>query len=275
MVSSNDGSCLVTVVTVTRNDLDRLQLTWASVARQVDADLEWVVVDGASSDGTVEWLESLTDDRVRVLSEPDAGIYDAMNKGLALATGELVTFLNAGDRYLADDVLGKVGQRYDKDRWLWGHGGGVVVDASGRPVRPVSGGYRGRLRYAFGRSAVIHQTVFARTQLVRALGGFDLRYPIAADVHLIMRLGRQSDPAVWPSVDVAYEEGGVSDQDAGRSLGDMHRARVDAFGMNRGVAAVDSAWTAGVVGYVRGRQAAKRTARRLLGDRSIDWWAKR
>lgn len=265
----------ITVVTVVRNDLVRLQRTWRSLQEQDLASVEWLVIDGASTDGTVAWLSQLSDERLRYVSEPDAGIYDAMNTGLAMASGSLITFLNAGDFYLRPNVLSMVVARYETAGWLWGHGGGAVVDATGRPVRPVGGGYPGRLRYAFGRSVVIHQTVFAQTAKVRELGGFDLRFPIAADVHLTMRLGRICDPAVWSSVDVAYEEGGVSDQSAARSLGDMHRARVDVFAMGRPAAAADAAWTTGVVAYVRGRQLAKGVAQKLLGRGSIDWWARR
>jgi GT2 family glycosyltransferase len=263
------------VVTVTRNDLDRLLHTWQSLLDQDSADFEWIVVDGASTDGTVDWLQALEDARLTFVSEPDDGIYDAMNKGLGLATGVLVTFLNAGDCYLRPGVLADVVSSHQDAGWVWGHGAGTVVDASGRPVRPVTSGYRGRLRYAFGRSVVIHQTVFAEAAVVRRLGGFDVRFPIAADVHLTMRLGQIGDPTVWTSVDVAYEEGGVSDQSAARSLGDMHRARVDVFGMGPVAARADSVWTAGVVAYVRSRRAAKAVAQRVLGRGSVDWWARR
>jgi len=266
---------VVTVVTVTRNDLRRLRATWESLKEQDLAAFEWIVVDGASADGTAEWLGALSDPRLTFVSEPDDGLYDAMNHGLALASGELTTFLNAGDSYLRPDVLSRVAQMHKSEGWQWGHGAAVIVDETGRQVRPVTGGYRGRLRYAFGRSVVTHQTVFARTELLRKLGGFDLRFPIAGDVHMTMRLSGVSPPRVWQSLDVAYEEGGVSDESPGRSLADMHRARVDAFEMGPVAEMGDAVWTKAVLAYVHGRRQAKRAARAVLGERSIDWWASR
>lgn len=265
----------ITVVTVVRDDLERLKRTWESVTSQTLPSIEWVVIDGASTDGTVEWLGALNDDRMRFRSEPDSGIYDAMNAGLSLAQGELITFLNAGDYYLRETALADIATKHDAEGWIWGHGLGAVVNAGGKQVRPVHAGYPGRLRYAFGRSVVIHQTVFVQTEVVRRLGGFDTRFPIAADVHLTMKLGRICDPQIWSSVDVAYQEGGVSDQDAGRSLGDMHRARVDVFGMGAVAEKADAAWTGVVVGYVKSRRAIKAVARRVFGERSVEWWVRR
>ena len=274
-LSSRDGAgpVCVTVVTVTYNDLARLRATAESVLVQAGA-WEWLVVDGGSTDGTVAWLTTLDDQRVRFVSEPDQGIYDAMNKGLALAAGEYVNFLNAGDAYLRPGVLRDVEERARHGYWEWGHGCNIVVDDGGRQVRPAASGYPGRLRYALGPGRLVHQAVFARADIMRELGGFDLQYPIAADRHLVMRLGRRSDPLEWPDIDVAYEQGGVSD-DARRSLQDLHRARVDVYGLGRAGSLADSAWSEGMIAYVRSRRTLKRSARRLLGERSIDWWARR
>ena len=90
----------VTVVTITWNNAFGLRRTLESLATQDFDDVQHVVIDGGSTDGSVEWL---ADHRVFadtvVVSEPDRGIYDAMNKGAALAKGTLITFLNAGDAY--------------------------------------------------------------------------------------------------------------------------------------------------------------------------------
>lgn len=236
---------------------------------------EWIVVDGASTDGTPEWLASLEDRWVHWSSEQDDGLYDAMNRGLARARGQLIAFLNAGDTYVRPDVLGDVARDFAQRSWLWGHGCGYFVDASGQPVRPVISGYRGRIRYAFGRTRLIHSTVFAATSLLKDLGGFDCRFPIAADVHLLMRVGRVAQPREWKSVDVAFEVGGVSDQDVRRSLNEVHRARIDVFEMSVLAAMADSLWTEGIIAYVRARQVAKRVVRGVLGQRVITWWAQR
>src|SRR5256885_15677190 len=96
------------VITVTLNDLAGLQATLASTLRQQHQDLEAIVIDGGSFGDTKEWLSSQADVRIRWLSEPDRGLYDAMNKGLDRARGDYVVFMNSGDTFADDEVLQKV-----------------------------------------------------------------------------------------------------------------------------------------------------------------------
>jgi putative colanic acid biosynthesis glycosyltransferase len=98
----------LSVVTVVRNDLPGLERTHASLAEQVLRDFEWILIDGASTDATrLRASLLLAEGIARGVSEPDAGIYDAMNKGLRLARGSHVLFLNAGDRLLGPDALAR------------------------------------------------------------------------------------------------------------------------------------------------------------------------
>jgi putative colanic acid biosynthesis glycosyltransferase len=96
---------LFSIITVTRNNLEGLRRTHVSLRAQSYADYEWIIIDGASSDGTVNYLEGLA---ARSWSEPDEGIYDAMNKGLARARGDYLLLMNAGDSFAAPDVLQKI-----------------------------------------------------------------------------------------------------------------------------------------------------------------------
>lgn len=88
---------LLSIVTVVYNSKEALLKTYQSIKSQGNLDYEWVVIDGGSSDGTIEFLDKVDDVSVTWVSEPDKGIYDAMNKGLRRATGRYVQFLNAGD----------------------------------------------------------------------------------------------------------------------------------------------------------------------------------
>ena len=99
------------IVTVTRENLAGLKATWDSVCGQTGADFEWVVIDGASKDGSADWLAGLDRTSVRYVSAPDGGIYDAMNKGVAMAGGEYLLFLNAGDKLASPTVLRDVRER--------------------------------------------------------------------------------------------------------------------------------------------------------------------
>ena len=96
---------VLSVITVCRNDLGGLKKTYESVVAQTFGDFEWIVADGASTDGTVDYLRQLEFGRLVWSSEPDGGVYDAMNKALAKAKGRRVLFLNSGDRFAAPDVL--------------------------------------------------------------------------------------------------------------------------------------------------------------------------
>lgn len=93
-----------TIITIVRNCLPELKRTFLSLKDQKNQSFEWIVIDAASTDGTVEWLESVSDfkDRFFWLSEPDDGISDAWNKGISLAKGKQVLLLNAGDTYDSD-----------------------------------------------------------------------------------------------------------------------------------------------------------------------------
>lgn len=107
----------LTVITVCFNIKDEIERTCKSIVNQTWQDFEWIVVDGGSTDGTVDILKKYTD-RINILiSEPDKGIYNAMNKGIKLAHGKWLNFMNGGDKFAADNVLEKVfkNKAYDAD----------------------------------------------------------------------------------------------------------------------------------------------------------------
>ena len=99
---------LFSIITVCRNDYKGLKITYESLKNQNFSDYEWIVVDGDSSDGTKEWLANLSRDNCKWISEPDHGIFDAMNKGIALATGRYLNFMNSCDEFYDSDVLKNV-----------------------------------------------------------------------------------------------------------------------------------------------------------------------
>lgn len=95
------------IITVTKDNLVGLKKTYSSLLSQSSIDWEWIVIDGASSDGTEGWLSSLNDKNIFWISEDDQGIYNAMNKGLKIAGGEYYWFLNSGDYLSGDQVLSR------------------------------------------------------------------------------------------------------------------------------------------------------------------------
>lgn len=109
---------VLTIITINRNNAAGLEKTMQSVLSQTRTDYEYIVVDGASTDGSVEVIERLAErfgDRLKWVSEPDKGIYNAMNKGIGMATGEYVQILNSGDSLAAEDVVEKMYAAVEKE----------------------------------------------------------------------------------------------------------------------------------------------------------------
>ena len=109
---------VLTIITINRNNAAGLEKTMQSVLSQTRTDFEYVVVDGASTDGSVEVIKRLAEDfgnRLKWVSEPDKGIYNAMNKGIGMATGEYIEILNSGDSLAAKDVVEKMYAAVEKE----------------------------------------------------------------------------------------------------------------------------------------------------------------
>lgn len=207
------GAPRVSVVTVTYNSADILERTLRSVEEQDYSAVEHVVVDGASTDGTRQLLERVLSDRARFVSEPDDGIYAAMNKGLRLASGDVVGFLNAGDVYADSSVLTTIATRFQSLALEVVFGDLVYFDEN-RPDRVVRT-YDGS---SFHRSALRrgimppHMSTFVRRPLLAEIGGFDERYRIAGDFECMVRLFWNRDARFEhvSKVLVRMQRGGVS-----------------------------------------------------------------
>lgn len=100
----------ISVITVCKNAADTIEETILSIINQTHHDIEYIIIDGVSTDGTLEIIEKYKDKISIVISEPDKGIYNAMNKGINLATGDFLNFMNAGDSFVSLDVVEKVVQ---------------------------------------------------------------------------------------------------------------------------------------------------------------------
>ena len=146
----------ISIVTTSYNSVRTLRDTMDSVLRQGYTDYEYIVVDGASKDGTVELIreyEPRFEGRMRWVSEPDSGIYDAMNKGIAMATGDVVGILNSDDFYTSDDILSAIAETFsrpDATDAIYGDVHYVDEDDITRPVRYYSSNRFTRKRMLMG-----------------------------------------------------------------------------------------------------------------------------
>ncbi|HWS64706.1 MAG TPA: glycosyltransferase family 2 protein [Steroidobacteraceae bacterium] len=168
---------LVSIITIVRNDSPGLSRTRASIAAQVGvSDFEWVVVDGASTDGTAQLALGLDEAYAWAVSEPDKGIFDAMNKGLARAAGAFVLFLNAGDSFANVDVLSRVSKILSSNTIDFLYGDSLEAFAGDRLSYKVAQGHD-RLHYGM---FACHQSMYYRRSLIGDQR-YDPRFRIAGD----------------------------------------------------------------------------------------------
>ena len=201
------------MVSVTHNDLSGLQRTRESVLAQTGISIQHIVIDGASTDGTIEWLEQQSwQGSSQFVSETDSGIYDAMNKGAARATGELVVFLNGGDRFARPTTARDVWQDYREHNWQWAYGITVLEASDGSVSRIHQMAPFSRVRLGLGLAAVPHQATWMRTDFFRRVGNFELAAGLSADMEHCWRAGALAEPRVIPEILAIAEEGGVSAQ---------------------------------------------------------------
>jgi putative colanic acid biosynthesis glycosyltransferase len=187
----------LSIVTVTRNNFSGLRSTADSIASQSFPDIEWIVIDGASTDETRKYLATQAD--VKWISEPDQGIYDAMNKGIGMATGDHVLFLNAGDTLAAEDTLEKIIPHLANADFFYGDS---LEETNYKPARSHTRAAQGMFTH--------HQAMIYRRDLIGDLR-YDARYKIAADYKFTLEFLRRCRVIHVASLPVCrFETGGIS-----------------------------------------------------------------
>jgi glycosyltransferase involved in cell wall biosynthesis len=204
----------ISIITVAFNAARTIADTLESVAAQTHPEIEHIVVDGASTDGTPEIIGRHGMHVARLISEPDKGIYDAMNKGLVLASGEVVGFLNSDDFYADAAVLEKIANAFQDPAVDACYADLVYVNQdNSRVVRYWKSKPFAKGDFAKGWCPA-HPTFYVRKSVIERLGFFDQSYKLAADVEFMMRyLERGQVRAVYiPHLLVRMRLGGVTNQ---------------------------------------------------------------
>lgn len=257
---------LLTIVTVCYEDQANVAKTCSSIAAQLNVgEVEHLLVDGGSHDGTQEWYTGNPPlANSSLISEPDSGIFDAMNKGFRRAQGQYVGFLNAGDVFSDSLALSRICSALQSESPDWMYSRANVVGSDGQIVRdPVGRIPYSMTQHAFGFATICHQTVFMRRSLLEELGGFDLRFGTAADYHLLLKAAQRTAPFARSDLDVLYGVGGVSDVDVYRQLFRRHHARAEALQFGSVLQKLDFVWTLLQVLVVRMRKIGKPLLRRM------------
>ena len=229
----------ITIVTITYNAARCLQRTLDSVARQTYPHIQHLIIDGQSTDGTVEMARKYQADSphaVTVQSEPDKGLYDAMNKGLQQATGDYIVFLNAGDSLYADDTIATVARCAEKGAPAVIYGDTAITDAEGRFLRMRRHRPPEQLTWrSFKRGMLVcHQAFYVRLDIAREYP-YNLRYRHSADVDWCIRVMKEADCRKLPLVNchatvANFEEGGDTKQNHRESLRERYHVMAQHYG---------------------------------------------
>lgn len=178
----------ISVVTACFNSAETLGDTLRSVALQTHPDVEHIIVDGGSVDNTTDLVRRKEFRVARLISERDAGVYDAMNKGIAASTGEVIGFLNGDDWYASDHVLAHIAEAFEDPQLEGVYADLDYVDRAD-PARITRKWRSQEFRPGLFKQGWMpaHPTFYVRQEVFQRLGGFDLAFPRQADFELALR----------------------------------------------------------------------------------------
>ena len=221
---------LFSIITVTWNAADVIAPTIQSVQRQTSSDYEMLIIDGASTDDTLAIVRQASIASLRVFSEPDNGLYDAMNKGIARARGRYLLFLNAGDKFADDTVLARLAMlTADNPGVIYGQT--QLVDAEGQVVgkRHLTAPKKITANSFLNGMVVCHQAFAARRDLVP---DYDLQYKLSADYDWCIRVLKKSPANAYAGKEpiISYLADGMTTRHHRASLMERYRIMCRHYG---------------------------------------------
>jgi glycosyltransferase involved in cell wall biosynthesis len=206
-------SLKISIITVAFNAGKSIEDTIDSVLNQSYSNIEYIIIDGLSTDNTVEVCEKYKDKITTLVSEKDQGLYDAMNKGVALATGDIIGVLNADDFYADHEVIANVVQKFESENidGLYADLVYVEEEDTSKVTRTwVSGSYK---ENAFLKGWMPpHPTFFVKNECYKKFGNYSLELKSAADYELMLRMIHKHKIKIGylPEVTIRMRVGGVS-----------------------------------------------------------------
>ncbi|WP_426669189.1 glycosyltransferase family 2 protein [Mucilaginibacter sp. McL0603] len=205
----------LSVITVVYNDVIGIERTMLSVLNQTYPSIEYILIDGLSTDGTLDVIKKYQD-RIKLISERDEGIYDAMNKGLAIATGGYVLFMNSGDEIFAPDTVTKIFAAADNADIYYGETEMINDKGENLGQRRHKTPENFTLKsFKYGMS-ISHQAIYIKRSLTEP---FDHKYALSADIDWILNAAKKAKVIVNTHQYVAkYLVGGMSKKKHRQSL---------------------------------------------------------
>lgn len=235
----------LSIITIVYNNAADIERTMLSVLNQTYPNIEYIVIDGASSDGTLAIIQKYQDRISRLISEKDKGIYNAMNKGIKLATGDYLLFMNSGDELFATDTVEKVFATEPGADIYYGET--EIINSKGesmgqrRHKTPETFTWRG---FNLGMS-ISHQAIYIKRSLIEP---YDETYLLSADIDWIIRAAKKAKKIVNTRMYVAkYLFGGMSKQKHKQSLVERFHIMRKHYGLlatlfNHGIIAFKLGW---------------------------------
>lgn len=170
----------ISIITVVFNGIESLETTILSVINQMYDNIEYIIIDGGSIDGTQDVIKKYEKKISYWVSERDKGIYDAMNKGIAVATGDYIIFMNAGDRFHSFNIIKNIFIENINDDIIYGN---TLLDTDGEIRLSIAKGFE-KIKYGM---PFCHQSVFVKLSLMKK-HNFSLEYKLASDYNFFMSL---------------------------------------------------------------------------------------
>ncbi len=202
----------LSIITVTYNSAETLEQTIQSVIYQQYPNLEYIIVDGGSTDKTITIIQNYQFCITKWISEKDNGLYEAMNKGIKMASGEIIGIINSDDFYLEgafNKIISATVKHPDSDVFY----GNIVYDLPDYPLL-ISRSKHPLKKSDFCSMPIMHPTVFVRQDCYQKYGAFDLNYQLSADHELMLRLLKAKVRFYYLNENIAQmRAGGVSTQD--------------------------------------------------------------
>lgn len=219
----------ITVVTIVYNDVRHIEATLLNVLGQTSFDnIEYIVVDGASNDGTSDVIKKYSDRIDRYICEPDTGIYNAMNKGLDAATGDYIIFINCGDRLSSASVISKIIYAIKDERPDVVYGTYREIDGSGVASKVIPCRSSDKIWYG---PVASHQSTFYRIEHLRQWKlRYDESYKIAADYKITAQAIQHARKVFQTDICISdFDVSGVSSVNQNAGLSEANRVRREVF----------------------------------------------
>lgn len=201
----------ISIITVCFNAKDTIEETFLSVINQTYKNFEYIVIDGASSDGTLEIIDKYKENISYILSESDKGVYEAMNKGLKRATGDFIFFLNANDAFYDEHILEKVVQTLKENperKILFGDISRVSEDKKTKTIEKYA---KVQNVFYFINNNICHQCIFYHKSLFEQFGGYSEEYQIFSDWDFNIKcMSKNNVPSIYLPIPIAnFQMGGI------------------------------------------------------------------